>query len=278
MATGNLITQELRAIGVRVVYLARPVQPDVLGGWDSVAVDTPCNAKHGNFDLLLRDRTAALDPLRGVDLYTAAAIPDNSVPHTGNNDSRVTLPDLEAAYRVVRGSVDFQRVADGFGFRRAAGLHVRQEHVRDAPLYTRTQVWLASPQHHNPSPRIRPVRPGNGTSAIGSRRVYAPRREAPTPSARAGRRRRPTQIRAGQVGSFGEAPDRSGGAARWPAPTWISGGRGVRRRPSPRGTAWGEMAARWRLTGLGTSPRSGCALPLPVPGCGTGMADIGPAV
>jgi ABC-type transport system substrate-binding protein len=144
--TLNLMADQLKAVGIKVDVTTRP-DSDVFGFWDATKVDTPCNLRHGNFDVAEFAYVSRFDPLGGYRVYHSSQIPENSAAHDGENISRINLPALDAAYDIVDTTLDFSKV-------RAAMVSIQDIYASDRntyelPLYFRKDIWLVNPKLHN---------------------------------------------------------------------------------------------------------------------------------
>ena len=144
--TLTLVAAQLKAIGVKADVVSVPANPNMFGGWNSVPADTKCNTQHGNYDVAEHGFISPLDPLGGYSTYHSSQIPDDP-PHNGANETRIALPELDAAYDAVKGTVDFTTVQ--------AAMYTIQDTYASAknsyelPLYLRKDVWLVNPKLQN---------------------------------------------------------------------------------------------------------------------------------
>lgn len=154
--TLKLVAAQLKAIGIKVDVVTGPATK-ILGSWSATKPDTPCNLRHGNFDVAeISLESPSIDPLPGYLLYRSDQIPDNP-PNTGANVTRASLPALDEAYGTVGSSVDFRQVRSAtFAVQDIYG---SDKNTFELPLYFDKDVWLVGPRLHNFE--------GNPTSAGG---------------------------------------------------------------------------------------------------------------
>ena len=145
--TQTLIASQLQAAGIRGYVWPKPSNPDVFGGWNAVPADTLCNIVHGNFDIAEFAYISPLDPVGSYNVYHSKGIPD-APPHNGQNVTRVSIPEIDAAYDIVNTSVDFAKIADAMGAIQDIYGNADKNTFED-PLYFRKDVWLHSPKLHN---------------------------------------------------------------------------------------------------------------------------------
>jgi peptide/nickel transport system substrate-binding protein len=142
-----LVASQMKAVGIKVNVNAKPSIPDVFGGWYDEGSDVKCNIIHGNYDVAEFAYSSPLDPIGGYNVYHSSGIPDNE-PHNGQNITRTSLPDLDAAYDVVKNSVDFDKI-------RAAMFTIQDiygdpdQNLFELPLYYRQDVWIVDSKVQN---------------------------------------------------------------------------------------------------------------------------------
>jgi peptide/nickel transport system substrate-binding protein len=142
-----LVASQMKAVGIKVNVNAKPSIPDVFGGWYDEGSDVKCNIVHGNYDVAEFAYSSPLDPIGGYNVYHSSGIPDNE-PHNGQNITRTSLPDLDAAYDVVKNSVDFDKI-------RAAMFTIQDiygdpdQNLFELPLYYRQDVWIVDSKVQN---------------------------------------------------------------------------------------------------------------------------------
>jgi peptide/nickel transport system substrate-binding protein len=141
-----LVASQLKQIGVQANVSPVPALPDFFGGWNEVTADTKCNLVRGNYDVGEFAYLSPLDPLGGFNVYHSTGIPDPE-PHQGQNVTRISLPELDAAYEAVRGNVDFAIVRDAM--RQVQEIYGSDQNTYELPLYNRTDVNLVSPKVQN---------------------------------------------------------------------------------------------------------------------------------
>ncbi|MBM4408930.1 MAG: hypothetical protein FJ038_10125, partial [Chloroflexi bacterium] len=141
-----LVASQLKAVGVLANVSPVPALPDLFGGWNEVAADTKCNLIRGNFDVGEFAYISPLNPLGAFNVYHTTGIPDPE-PHQGQNVTRISLPELDAAYEAVRDNVDFAIVRDAMAT--VQEIYGGDANTFELPLYNRTDVNLVSPKVRN---------------------------------------------------------------------------------------------------------------------------------
>lgn len=150
-----LIANQLKQVGIKVDVNIKP-DAQVLGPYVTPNPGTLCNLRDGNFDVAEFSYVSRFDPLSGYSSYYSTQSPD-SLPHTGENITRINLPALDAAYDTVAGSADLSKVrAAMFAIQ---DIYVSDRNTYEMPLYFRKDIWLVNPKLHNFT--------GNPTSAAG---------------------------------------------------------------------------------------------------------------
>ncbi|MGA3057276.1 MAG: peptide ABC transporter substrate-binding protein [Candidatus Limnocylindrales bacterium] len=135
-----LVASQLKAVGIKANVNAVPSQPNLFGSWNDEGSNVKCNMVHGNFDVAEFAYSSPLDPIGGYNVYHSSGIPD-AAPHNGQNITRTVLPELDAAYDIVKSNVDFDKI-------RAAMFTVQDiygnpdKNLYELPLYIRQDVWL----------------------------------------------------------------------------------------------------------------------------------------
>ena len=137
---------QLAPIGIKVNELPVPAQPDLFGAWsaEGVQADTMCNLVRGNYDVGQYAWVSGLDPLGSYNVYTCGGIPD-AEPHNGQNTTRTCIPELDAAWNVVKSSVDFAAVRDAMGVVQ----DIYSKSVIELPLFLWKNAYLVNPKLHN---------------------------------------------------------------------------------------------------------------------------------
>ena len=139
------IATQLKGIGIKVHVNSKP-DSDFFGLWDKVPAITPCNLRHGNYDVAEFAYVSPLDPLAGYRVYHSSEIPDTA-PHDGENISRIDLPALDADYDTIAANADLTKVrAAMFAIQDIYG---SDRNTYELPLYFRKDVWLVNPQLRN---------------------------------------------------------------------------------------------------------------------------------
>lgn len=142
-----LVASQLKKVGIKANVNAVPSQPNLFGNWNDEGSNVKCNMVHGNFDVAEFAYSSPLDPIGGYNVYHSSGIPD-AAPHQGQNITRTILPELDAAYDLVKGTVDFNVM-------RTAMFTIQDiygnpdKNLYELPLYYRQDVWLVKPNVHN---------------------------------------------------------------------------------------------------------------------------------
>ena len=143
--TLNLIAEQLRQVGIKVDVNAKP-DSIVFAYWNVPQSDTPCNLRHGNFDVAEFSYVSRFDPLGGYRIYHSSQMPSATLPD-GENLSRINLPALDQAYDKVAGSVDPAQIQTAMY--RIQDLYSSDQNTYQLPLYVRKDIWLVGPKLHN---------------------------------------------------------------------------------------------------------------------------------
>lgn len=134
-----LITNWLKDVGIEGV--PNPVSAaDIFADYNESTLDTACALSHSNFDLAEHAFSSSIDPLGGYFSYHSSQFePD------GANDAQIVDPAIDAAYDLVKSSVDFTAI-------KAAMADVQQvmfEKTVEIPLYYRKSIELHAPRLGN---------------------------------------------------------------------------------------------------------------------------------
>jgi peptide/nickel transport system substrate-binding protein len=130
-----LIGAWLKDIGIEAV--PNPVTAaDIFADFNEGTIDTPCALSHSNFDLAEHAFSSSIDPLGGYFNYHSSQFEPN-----GANDAQVKDDTLDAAYDLVRSSVDFAKIKTAM----ADVQKVMYEKTVEIPLYYRKSIELHSP-------------------------------------------------------------------------------------------------------------------------------------
>lgn len=143
--TLGLVAAQLAKIGIKVDANPVPANPDLFGGWDAVAADTPCNLIHGNYDVAQFAWVSPFDPLSSYNVYTSGGIPEDNATHSGQNNTRTSIPELDAAWNAVKGNVDLGKIRDAMW----AVQDIYTSNVIEIPLFDWKNVYLVNPKFHN---------------------------------------------------------------------------------------------------------------------------------
>jgi peptide/nickel transport system substrate-binding protein len=142
--TLNLVAAQLAKIGIKVDPTPVPAQPNLFGAWEEVADDTPCNLIHGNYDVADFAWIAPLDPTGSYNVYHTKGIPDDP-PHSGQNNTRTSIPELDKAWDEVISNIDIVKIRDAM----YVVQDVYSSNVIEIPLFYWKNVYLVNPKVHN---------------------------------------------------------------------------------------------------------------------------------
>jgi len=143
----TLVASQLKKIGVLADVKVKPAQPDVFGGWNQVPADQDCNTSHGNFDVVMHGFTSSTDPTGAYLVYSSKGNPDIP-PHNGGNETRISIPAMDAAWDTVNTSLDPNQVKDAMGTIQDIYADPNQN-TFEVPFFNHRNVWLVSPKVHN---------------------------------------------------------------------------------------------------------------------------------
>jgi peptide/nickel transport system substrate-binding protein len=134
-----LITNWLKDVGIEGV--PNPVSAaDIFADYNESTLDTACALSHSNFDLAEHAFSSSIDPLGGYFSYHSSQFePD------GANDAQIVDPAIDAAYDLVKSSVDFTAIKAAM----ADVQLVMYEKTVEIPLYYRKSIELHSPRLGN---------------------------------------------------------------------------------------------------------------------------------
>ena len=142
----TLIASQLKAIGVKATVVSKPAQPDVFGGWNQVPADQECNTQHGNFDVVMHGFTSSQDPTASYLTYSSKGNPDIP-PHQGGNETRISIPELDAAFETVVHTLDTQKIVDAYAT--IQDIYASDKNTFEVPFFNHVNVWLINPKMHN---------------------------------------------------------------------------------------------------------------------------------
>lgn len=140
----NLEAAQMAKIGVKVDPTPVPSQPNLFGEWDAVADDTPCNLIHGNYDVAQFAFVAPLDPTGSYNVYHSKGIPD-APPHNGQNNTRTSIPELDAAWDAVIANIDPSKIREAMWKEQ----DIYSSNVIEVPLFYWKNAYLVNPKLHN---------------------------------------------------------------------------------------------------------------------------------
>jgi peptide/nickel transport system substrate-binding protein len=142
----TLIASQLKAIGVKATVVAKAALPDVFGGWNQVPNDQQCNTQHGNFDVVMHGFTSSQDPTASYLTYSSKGIPDDP-PHQGGNETRIKIPEMDAAFETVVHTLDTQKIVDAYAT--IQDIYASDKNTFEVPFFNHVNVWLINPKMHN---------------------------------------------------------------------------------------------------------------------------------
>jgi peptide/nickel transport system substrate-binding protein len=142
----TLIASQLKDIGVKATVVAKPAQPDVFGGWNEVPNDQQCNTQHGNFDVVMHGFISSQDPTASYLTYSTKGIPDDP-PHQGGNETRISIPEMDAAFETVVHTLDTQKIVDAYAT--IQDIYASDQNTFELPFFNHVNVYLINPKLHN---------------------------------------------------------------------------------------------------------------------------------
>jgi ABC-type transport system substrate-binding protein len=142
----TLIASQLKDIGIKATVVAKPAQPDVFGGWNQVPADQECNTQHGNFDAVMHGFISSQDPTSPYLTYATKGNPDIA-PHQGGNETRISIPEMDAAWEIVVGTLDTQKIIDAYAT--IQDIYASDQNTFELPFFNHVNVYLISPKMHN---------------------------------------------------------------------------------------------------------------------------------
>ena len=144
--TITLVASQLKKVGILAQVKVKPAQPDVFGGWNDVPADQDCNTQHGNYDVVMHGFVSSTDPTSAVLTYSTKGNPDIP-PHNGGNETRISLPDMDAAWQEATTSLDPNVIKEALG--KIQDIYASDENTFELPFFNHRNVWLVSPKMHN---------------------------------------------------------------------------------------------------------------------------------
>jgi peptide/nickel transport system substrate-binding protein len=142
----TLIASQLKAIGVLATVKAYKSLPDVFGGWAQVPDDQDCNTQHGNFDVVMHGSISSQDPTTPYLTYSSKGIPD-AAPHQGGNETRVSIPEMDAAFETIVHTLDTTKIKDAYST--IQDIYASDKNTFEVPFFNHINVWLLNPKLHN---------------------------------------------------------------------------------------------------------------------------------
>jgi peptide/nickel transport system substrate-binding protein len=142
----TLIASQLNEIGIKAAVVVKNAQPDVFGGWNQVPADQECNTQHGNFDAVMHGFTSSQDPTSPYLVYSSKGDPDIP-PHQGGNETRIKIPEMDAAWETIVHTLDTQKVIDAYAT--VQDIYASDQNTFELPFFNHVNVWLLNPKLHN---------------------------------------------------------------------------------------------------------------------------------
>lgn len=134
-----LLSSWLKDVGIEAIPNPVPAA-DIFADYNEATIDTACALSRSNFDLAEHAFSSSIDPLGGYFSYHSSQFePD------GANDAQVVDADLDAAYDLVRSSVNFKEIRDAMATVQEVFFNLTVE----IPLYYRASIEIHAPQLGN---------------------------------------------------------------------------------------------------------------------------------
>lgn len=134
-----LIANWLKDVGIEAIPNPVPAA-NIFADYNSATNDTPCALSRSNFDLAEHAFSSSIDPLGSYFSYHSSQFEPN-----GANDAQVSDPGIDAAFDLVKTSVDFVAIKHAM----ADFQKIYVEKTVEVPLYYRKQVDLFGPRVGN---------------------------------------------------------------------------------------------------------------------------------
>ncbi|OGN86923.1 MAG: hypothetical protein A2X23_00905 [Chloroflexi bacterium GWC2_73_18] len=141
----GLVAAQLAKVGVKADVNIVPAQPDLFGEWEAVADDTPCNLIHGNYDVAQFAWVSPLDPTGSYNAYHSSGIPEDNEAHSGQNNTRTEIPELDVAWDEVLNNIDLIKIREAMWVVQ----DIYASNVIEIPLFSWKNVYLVNPKLHN---------------------------------------------------------------------------------------------------------------------------------
>lgn len=134
-----LLGSWLKDVGIEAVPNPVPAT-EIFADYTEATIDTPCALSRSNFDLAEHAFSSSIDPLGGYFSYHSSQFePD------GANDAQIVNADLDAAFDLVKSSVNFTEIKAAM----ADVQRIMYEQTVEIPLYYRAAIELRSPRLGN---------------------------------------------------------------------------------------------------------------------------------
>lgn len=127
-----LIANWLKDVGIEAIPNPVPAA-NIFADYNEATNDTPCALSRSNFDLAEHAFSSSIDPLGSYFSYHSSQFEPN-----GANDAQVSDPGIDAAFDLVKTSVDFVAIKHAM----ADFQKIYVEKTVEVPLYYRKQVDL----------------------------------------------------------------------------------------------------------------------------------------
>ena len=137
--TLSLIANWLKDVGIEAIPNPVPAA-NIFADYNEATNDTPCALSRSNFDLAEHAFSSSIDPLGSYFSYHSSQFEPN-----GANDAQVNDPGIDAAFDLVKTSVDFVAIKHAM----ADFQKIYVEKTVEVPLYYRKQVDLFGPRIGN---------------------------------------------------------------------------------------------------------------------------------
>jgi peptide/nickel transport system substrate-binding protein len=142
----TLIASQLAPIGIKAKVVVKNANPDVFGAWNQVPADQDCNVARGNFDVVMHGFTGSQDPTSPYLNYSSKGIPD-APPHQGGNETRISIPAMDAAWETIVHTLDTQKITDAYAT--IQDIYASDQNTFELPFFNHVNVWLINPKLHN---------------------------------------------------------------------------------------------------------------------------------
>ncbi len=144
--TLTLLANQLLPLGIKVTVTGVP-PATLFAGWVSAGSDVPCNLTHGNYDVAEFAYLATPDPT-GIHRSFLSKFDPSLGDHSGQNYSRVNIPELDALLDPLIRTVDLVKIRDSMA--KIQELYINPANAfPEIALYNWRTVMLKSLKMHN---------------------------------------------------------------------------------------------------------------------------------